>query len=113
MVDVLVDGHLYGSNWLTNSTGAWLCVDWETGETKYERDWDKNKGSVGYADGMLYCYQEEDGNLALVKATPEKFEITSSFEITMGEEQHWAHPIICDGVLYMRHGDVLMAYNVK
>ncbi len=45
--------------------------------------------------------------------TPEKFEIVSSFEITMGEKEHWAHPVICGGVLYMRHGDVLMAYNVK
>ncbi len=110
---VLVDGHIYGSNWISNSKGVWLCVDWETGETKYEQDWDGNKGSIGYADGMLYCYQEKKGNLDLIKPMPEKFDIVSSFEITMGQEQHWAHPVICGGVLYMRHGDVLMAYDVK
>ena len=110
---VIVDGYIYGANWLTNSKGTWICVDFKTGETKYQQDWDGNKGSIGYADGMLYCYQEKEGGIALVKATPEKFEITSSFKITMGEDKHWAHPIIVGGRLYMRHGDVLMVYNVK
>jgi hypothetical protein len=110
---ILIGGHIYGANWHSNKKGDWLCVDFKTGKTKYEHKWDGKKGSIGYADGMLYCYQEKGGILALVKPTPEKFEITSSFEITMGEDQHWAHPVICDGVLYMRHGDILMAYNVR
>ena len=110
---VLVDGHIYGSNWITNSKGRWICVNWKTGKTKYKHDWDGKKGSVGYADGMLYCYQERTGMLALVKPSPDKFEIVSSFRITMGKREHWAHPVICGGVLYVRHGDVLMAYDVK
>ena len=28
-------------------------------------------------------------------------------------EQHWAHPVIYQGVLYIRHGDTLMAFKVK
>jgi len=26
---------------------------------------------------------------------------------------HWTQPVIRDGVLYIRHGEALMAYNVK
>ena len=43
----------------------------------YETKWRGHKGSVIYADGMLYCYDETDGFVGLVKATPEKFEVIS------------------------------------
>jgi outer membrane protein assembly factor BamB len=62
---------------------------------------------------MLYCYAEDTGNFALVKADPSKFDIVSSFKVTYGEDQHWAHPVVLDGRLYVRHGDVLKAYDVK
>lgn len=110
---VLVDGKLYGSGWDGNEKGDWLCVDWNSGKTLYTHSWDRNKGSLTYADGMLYCYAERTGNVALVKADPTKFDIVSSFKITRGEDEHWAHPVISHGKLYIRHGDVLMAYDVK
>jgi hypothetical protein len=62
---------------------------------------------------MLYCYDEKKGQLALVRADPQKFDIVSSFRITEGSGPHWAHPVICGGILYVRHGDKLMAFNVK
>ena len=37
----------------------------------------------------------------------------SSFDVTLGKDEHWAHPAISNGTLYIRHGDVLMAYDVK
>ena len=79
----------------------------------YETDWLGNKGSLTYADGMLYCYDEKKGIVALVKANPASFDIVSTFEVTMGEEQHWAYPVVYGGILYIRHGQVLMAYDVK
>jgi hypothetical protein len=63
-------------------------------------------------DGMLYCYSNR-GEMALVKATPEKFDLVSKFKITLGTDQHWAHPVIYNGVLYVRHGNTLMAYKIK
>jgi outer membrane protein assembly factor BamB len=108
---VLVDGKLYGANWQSNKQGNWVCVDWETGKTLYEQEWG-NKGSVSYADGMLYCYEEVSGTLGLVKATPGGFDPISTFKITLGEKEHWAHPVICGKRLYMRRGDVLMAFDI-
>ena len=110
---VLVDGKLYGAGWDGNTKGDWLCVDWESGETLYTHSWDRNKGSLTYADGMLYCYAEKTGNFALVKADPAKFDIVSWFTVKYGEDEHWAHPVVLDGRLYVRHGDVLKAYDVK
>jgi len=110
---VLVDGYIYGANWKGNARGDWVCLDWDTGEVMYEAKWNGNKGAIIYADGMLYCYDENTGDVALVKASPKSFEIVSCFRITRGSGKHWAHPAISDGRLYIRHGDVLMAYDIK
>ena len=106
---VLVDGFLYGSG--QNSRG-WHCVDWETGEVKYTVKALGNKGNIIYADGMAYCYGEK-GDVGLVKPTPDAFEVVSSFKIDRGSDQHWAHPVIRNGRLYVRHGEVLMVYDIS
>ena len=109
---VKVGNGVFGSNWTNNTSGNWICMDWNTGKTMYETKW-INKGSIISADGMLYCYEEKSGNLALVKPNPEKFEIVSSFKIEKGTGPHWAHPAIFDGKLFVRHGEVLMVYDLK
>jgi outer membrane protein assembly factor BamB len=105
---VLVNGFLYGSG---DEGREWRCVDWKTGEEKYA---DKTiaKGAVIYADGMLYCYSER-GELALVEATPSGFKIASQTKVELGSEQHWAHPVIDNGKLFVRHGKTLIAYKIK
>ena len=90
---------------------AWHCVDWNTGKVQY-KDKSITSGVVIANDGMLYCYSEK-GEMALVKATPEKFDLVSKFSITLGTDQHWAHPVIYKGVLYVRHGNTLMAYKIN
>lgn len=109
---VLVDGYVYASNWINNGKGNWVCMDWDTGEIKWETEWE-NKGSIVYADGLLYIYEERRGNVGLVKPNPDKLEVISSFNITEGSGPHWAHPFIGDGKLFIRHGDVLMVYNIS
>jgi outer membrane protein assembly factor BamB len=109
---VLVDGYLYGSNWINNSKGNWVCTEWKTGKTMWEESWN-NKGQVIYADGLLYLYEERRGNVALVRPDPGKMDIISSFTVEEGSGPHWAHPVIHKGILYIRHGEVLMAYNIE
>ncbi|MDP3434538.1 MAG: PQQ-like beta-propeller repeat protein [Bacteroidota bacterium] len=109
---VKIGNHIFGSNWKNNSNGNWICVDWNTGKTMYDEHW-FNKGPIISADGMLYCYEEKSGHLALVKPNPEKFEIISSFKISKGSGPHWAHPAIFDGKLFVRHGEYLAVYNLK
>jgi len=109
---VILNGFIYGSNWINNGLGNWCCIDFETGKAMYEEEW-HNKGSIISAEGMLYCYDERKGNLGLVKPTPDKFEVVSSITIEKGSGPHWAHPTIKDGILYVRHGSAVMAYNIK
>ena len=112
---VEVNGTIYGSNWINNNQGNWCAIDWNTGAKGYETTWTggKGKGSIIAADGMLYCYDERRGAVALVNPDPAKFDIVSEFRITKGVGPHWAHPVIVNGVLYIRHGFALMAYKMK
>jgi len=112
---VLVNGVIYGSNWINNSQGNWVAVDWETGETLYEDPWSggKSKGSIIAAENMLICYEERRGTVGLVKANKVNFDVVSEFRISQGQGPNWAHPVIHNGVLYMRHGHALMAYDIK
>ncbi len=108
---VLVDGYIYGSNWINNGNGNWVCQEWETGKVMYEEKW-YNKGSVIYADGLLYIYEEKQGHVGLLKPSPEGFELISEFKINGGEGPFWAHMSIYDKKLFVRHGTVLFVYNI-
>lgn len=109
---VKIGDYLYGSNWENNAMGHWVCLDWNTGETKYETKW-ITKGSIISADGLLYCYEEKTGFIGIAKATPEEFKIISSFQVPLGSKgPYWSHPVIKNGILYIRHGDALMAFDI-
>ncbi len=62
---------------------------------------------------MLYTISERR-TLGLVKATPAGHEVISQFDIPKGGRgPTWAHPVVCGGRLYVRHGDFLYAYDVR
>ncbi len=108
---VLVDGFLYGTGY--RSDAALECLDFKTGEVKWSAR-DVQEAIVIYADSMLYTYGDpKQGVVSLVKAQPTGFERTGSFTVTDGADQHWAHPAIANGVLYIRHGDTLIAYDLR
>jgi outer membrane protein assembly factor BamB len=104
---VKVGDYIYGSGDINR---FWFCVNWHTGEIMWQ-DRIIAMGNIIANDNMLYCYTER-GEMVLARATPEKFDIVSQFSITLGTEQHWAHPVIYRGVLYVRHGNTLIAYNI-
>ena len=107
---VLVDGYLYGSGY--KGGGRLVCLEMATGKLMWSTK-EVREGAVVCADGMLYVYEgPKTGVVDLVKATPAGFERTGKVTVTEGTDQHWAHPTIADGRLYIRHGDALIAYNV-
>ncbi|TWU34325.1 PQQ-binding-like beta-propeller repeat protein [Novipirellula artificiosorum] len=104
-----LDGYIYGAD----SSRNWVCFDWKTGETKYT-DRGVGKGSLTCADGLLYTLSEDRGRMGLVKPTPTGHELISEFTIPAGGKgKSWAHPVVCGGRLYVRHGDLLFAFNVQ
>ena len=104
---VVLDNRIYGAA----SNGSWFVLEAEDGTVAAEIK-KLGKGSIAYADGRLYGYTEE-GRVVLVDPDPKSFREVSSFEINRGSGNHWSHPVIAGGVLYIRHGDVLMAFGVK
>lgn len=103
---VIVDKHIYGNN-----GNGWACLDLKTGKSK----WDERgvgKGSICYADGMLYTFAENGGVIGLVEATPKKFNLVSQFSVE-GQGKSWAHPVVTDGRLYVRYADTLYVFDVK
>jgi outer membrane protein assembly factor BamB len=112
---VVLDSIIYGNNKVKGEPDTWVALSWNTGETKYKIRWEegKTKGVIIAADGMLYCYEEKRGTVALVKPNPDTFEVVSEFRVKHGEGPHWSHPTIHNGILYIRHGNVVMAYQVK
>lgn len=104
---VLVDGRLYGAA----LQKSWHALDAASGEVLASIP-RLGKGSLVYADGRLYGYVES-GEVLLVDPEPERFGVISRFRIEAGAGAHWSHLVVADRVLYVRHGDVLMAYDVS
>lgn len=106
---VLVDGYIYSSG---HKNRGWACSAWKTGAVQWQsRDYG-GKGPIIFSDGMLYLYSEK-GDVVLAKPNPEKFEPVSAFVMQDGSGEHWAHPVIKNGRLYIRHGDVMNVYDIS
>jgi outer membrane protein assembly factor BamB len=105
---VLLNGRLYGSD---DSNKAWFCLDWKTGKELGSAAV-TGRGTIISANGMLYCYSDK-GEMALVLPNPGGMTKVSAFNVPYGKDQHWAHPVIHDGKLFIRHGTSLMVYQIK
>ena len=105
---VVLNGKLYGSG---DKNREWQCIDWATGKVEYSTK-DIGNGVIIAADDLLYWYSQR-GELALVKPGNNSFEIISETKVRHGNGQHWAHPAINSSVLYIRHGNALIAYNIS
>ncbi|MBN1509487.1 MAG: PQQ-binding-like beta-propeller repeat protein [Sedimentisphaerales bacterium] len=106
---VLINGYIYGTAQSGNK--GLVCTEWKTGKVMWTAPATKMAVVVA-ADGMLYVYAQ-DGTMYLVKPGATGFEPVSQFTITEGTNEHWAHPTIANGRLYIRHGDALMAYDIR
>jgi outer membrane protein assembly factor BamB len=106
---VLIDGYIYGTAQSGNK--GLVCLDWKTGKVMWTAPATKIAVVIA-ADGMLYVYSQ-DGTMYLVKPSAAGFEPVSRFAVTEGTNEHWAHPTIANGRLYVRHGDALIAYDIK
>lgn len=108
---ILLDGYLYGSS-RTSSLGPWVCLDFKTGKRMYAQP-GIGTGSLTYADGLIYALNQR-GTVALVRTTPHAFQVISKFSLPKGGEgPTWAHPVVCNGRLYIRHGSSLYCYDIK
>lgn len=87
-----------------------MRIDCQSGEVVEEIK--LHRGSIIEADGMLYVYSD-NGKMNLVEYADNGFKVVSSFKIDFGTKEHFSHPVIADGVLYVRHGNGLAAYDIS
>jgi outer membrane protein assembly factor BamB len=108
---ILTNGNIYGSSTAFNKN-LLVCLDFKTGRIKY-LDRCVGKASLTYADGMLYALSI-DGVVGLVQPTFNGHRLVSYFKIPKGGKgKSWAHPVVCSGRLYIRHGEFLFAYSLR
>jgi outer membrane protein assembly factor BamB len=88
----------------------WVAIDAAKGKLLDSLDF--KKGVTIYADSMLYCYNEK-GQLGLVNPYGERMKLISTFKISKGTKEHFSHPAIKNGLLYLRHGKSLMVYDIR
>ena len=69
-------------------------------------------GNTIAADGMIYYYNQR-GRVHLIRPNNGQPEVISTFKITKGTQEHFSQPVIDRGVLYVRHGNALMAYKIQ
>ena len=105
---IITNGHIYGSLY---RKGSWCCIRASDGEILYTSN-KLGDGNIIMVEGLFYCYSER-GEVALVNANPISFNVVSKFKVPFGTDQHWSHPVIYQGRLYIRHGDALMVYDIR
>jgi outer membrane protein assembly factor BamB len=111
---VLLGDHIYGGH--GHGAGKPTCIEFATGKVVWkEKQPGDGSAALVCADGRLY-FRYEDNTVALVDATPEGYRLKGKFKVPdrpgMGGPG-WAHPVVLDGKLYIRHNDRLFCYDVK
>jgi outer membrane protein assembly factor BamB len=103
---VVHQGHVYGFD------GSILaCVDLADGTRKWKG------GRYGHGQLVLMPEQDlllvlaEDGQVALVRATPDKFSELANFQALQGKT--WNHPVLVGDILLVRNSQEMAAFRLR
>lgn len=108
---VMLGDYIYGGHGPNRGDPA--CIKVATGEVVWkERGPARGSAGVLYADGNL-IYRYDRGEVVMMAASPEGMKITGRFTAPDEEGPAWAHPVIHNGILYLRHNDSLFRYDVS
>lgn len=93
---VLIGGYLYGFD-----DKRLICLDWKTGEAKWNEKSPKKGALMAAGDKLIVI--GESGRLAIAEATPTAYKEIAAAQVVSGH--CWAMPILADGRIYVRDAD--------
>lgn len=102
---VLVDGFLYGQGPNKN----FVCVDAQTGQTKWQQPGFSKENSSTIAIGKKLLVLTDDGQLVLSAADPKKYSELGRVQVC---GKNWNFPAYAGGKLYVRDARELFCYDL-
>lgn len=101
-----------------NKQGGLACFDANTGELKWktENAPNLNRGAITLAEGKLYIFDGDTGELMLVNPNPDKFELLAKFEALKPEGRSnnaWSPIVISDGRLIIRDHRQIVCFDLR
>ncbi|MFN0195556.1 MAG: PQQ-binding-like beta-propeller repeat protein [Planctomycetaceae bacterium] len=97
-----------------HNNGLPVCVDLKSGKKVWGGDIrgaGSGSAAVTAADGKV-VFRYQSGEVALVKASPEGYDLLGTFTPEVAQSPCWAGPVVSGGKLYLRDQDVLMCYRI-
>ena len=112
---VFHEGFLYACHGEGRANCEIRCIEFDTGTVKWKQR-GYGRSSLTYIDGH-FVVLDERGELFLIKAKPESFELVSKYSNQKGEGLNlnypcWAAPVIANGRLYVRGRDRLVCLQL-
>ncbi|MEO8496622.1 MAG: PQQ-binding-like beta-propeller repeat protein [Planctomycetota bacterium] len=109
---ILIGEHVYMGHGHNN--GFPVCFELKTGRDVWRPGRGPGSGSAAVvcADGHLY-FRYQDGEMALIEATPKGYNLKGSFKIGIKNGESWPHPVVADGRLYLRDQDEMLCYDIR
>ena len=102
---VVHDGHAFGFD------GSILaCIDLQDGKRKWKGGRYGHGQLILLKDQALLLVLSEEGELALIKATPDQF--TEVARVPAIEGKTWNHPVLAGDVLLARNGEEMAAFRL-
>ncbi|HUG53286.1 MAG TPA: PQQ-binding-like beta-propeller repeat protein [Vicinamibacteria bacterium] len=102
---VVHEGHAYGFD-----ARILACMDLADGKRKWKGGRYGNGQAVLLAEQDLLLVLSEEGELALVSATPDRF--TELARVPALEGKTWNHPVLVGDVLLVRNGEEMVAFRL-
>ena len=104
---IRVGDYVYGS-----SGGTLACLELKTGKEMWRKR-SAGKGSILVVDGKIIL-RAENGPIALVELNPDAYKEISKFDQPdRSRARAWPHPVVSNGILYIRDQDILLAFDLR
>jgi outer membrane protein assembly factor BamB len=96
-----------------------MAQDIESGDTLWQEKLRPNRsGSICFADGRLYCYNDKDGTVVLLEPNKDRWSplgeltIPRETDLPRGSGAIWAHPVVADQTLFIRDQNLIFAFDI-